>query len=67
MSELGSAMPTSGGLYYWTFKFSPPQLVIFFSSFSYFTFTMLIKKTGTVTFCRGLSDVRLDFIPLIVL
>lgn len=23
MSEMGSAMPTSGGLYWWTFKFSP--------------------------------------------
>lgn len=34
---------------------------------SYFTFTMLIKKTGTVSFCHGLSDVRLDFILLIVL
>jgi amino acid transporter len=25
MAELGSAAPTSGGLYYWTFKFSPPK------------------------------------------
>lgn len=26
MSEMGSAMPTSGGLYWWTFKFSPPAI-----------------------------------------
>ena len=25
MGELGSAMPTSGGLYYWTFSFSSPR------------------------------------------
>ena len=25
MAELGSAAPTSGGLYYWTFIFSPPK------------------------------------------
>ena len=25
MAELGSAAPTSGGLYYWTFKFSSPR------------------------------------------
>ncbi len=25
MAELGSAAPTSGGLYYWTFKFSSPK------------------------------------------
>lgn len=25
MSELGSAAPTAGGLYYWTFKFSSPR------------------------------------------
>lgn len=24
MAELGSAMPTSGGLYYWTFYYSAP-------------------------------------------
>lgn len=26
MSEMGSAMPTSGGLYWWTFKFSPKSI-----------------------------------------
>lgn len=26
MAEMGSAMPTSGGLYWWTFKFSPPSI-----------------------------------------
>lgn len=26
MAEMGSAMPTSGGLYWWTFKFAPPSL-----------------------------------------
>lgn len=26
MSEMGSAMPTSGGLYWWTYKFSPPAV-----------------------------------------
>lgn len=26
MSEMGSAMPTSGGLYWWTFKFSPKSV-----------------------------------------
>lgn len=26
MAEMGSAMPTSGGLYWWTFKFSPPSV-----------------------------------------
>lgn len=26
MSELGSAMPTSGGLYWWTFKFAPAKV-----------------------------------------
>lgn len=26
MSEMGSAMPTSGGLYWWTFKFSPKAI-----------------------------------------
>jgi amino acid transporter len=25
MAELGSAAPTSGGLYYWTFMFSSPR------------------------------------------
>jgi hypothetical protein len=25
MAELGSAAPTSGGLYYWTFKYSSPK------------------------------------------
>lgn len=25
MAELGSAAPTAGGLYYWTFKFSSPR------------------------------------------
>jgi amino acid transporter len=26
MSEMGSAMPTSGGLYWWTFKFAPESI-----------------------------------------
>lgn len=26
MAEMGSAMPTSGGLYWWTFKFSPKRI-----------------------------------------
>lgn len=26
MAEMGSAMPTSGGLYWWTFKFSPKSI-----------------------------------------
>ncbi|VVT58812.1 uncharacterized protein SAPINGB_P006396 [Magnusiomyces paraingens] len=26
MAEMGSAMPTSGGLYWWTYKFSPPSV-----------------------------------------
>lgn len=26
MSEMGSALPTSGGLYWWTFKFAPEKL-----------------------------------------
>ena len=31
MSELGSAAPTAGGLYYWTFKYSSPRFRKLFS------------------------------------
>ncbi len=28
MAELGSAIPTSGGLYYWTYHYSPPSIKV---------------------------------------
>ncbi|KAG7098496.1 hypothetical protein E1B28_000440 [Marasmius oreades] len=49
MSELGSAFPTAGGLYYWTFKFSSPRYRKLLS--------WLIGYINTSAYIAGLASV----------
>ncbi|CUM65853.1 uncharacterized protein PRCAT00003502001 [Priceomyces carsonii] len=49
MAELGSAVPTSGGLYYWTYLFSPEKIKIELS--------FLIGNTNTVALTAALCAV----------
>ncbi|KAG7452001.1 amino acid transporter [Guyanagaster necrorhizus] len=49
MSELGSSAPTSGGLYYWTFKYSSPRYRKFFS--------WLIGYVNTIGYIAGVAGV----------
>ncbi|KAF7376376.1 GABA permease [Mycena sanguinolenta] len=49
MSELGSAAPTAGGLYYWTFKFSSPKYRRLLS--------WLIGYVNTAAYIAGMASV----------
>ncbi|KAJ7091131.1 amino acid/polyamine transporter I [Mycena epipterygia] len=49
MAELGSAAPTAGGLYYWTFTFSSPKFRNLFS--------WLIGYVNTAAYIAGMSSV----------
>ncbi|KAF9457969.1 amino acid/polyamine transporter I [Collybia nuda] len=49
MAELGSAAPTSGGLYYWTFQFSSPKYRKLLS--------WLIGYVNTAAYIAGLASV----------
>ncbi|KAJ3758082.1 amino acid/polyamine transporter I [Lentinula raphanica] len=49
MAELGSAAPTAGGLYYWTFKFSSPRYRKLLS--------WLIGYINTAAYIAGLASV----------
>ncbi|KAG0683749.1 GABA-specific high-affinity permease [Pichia californica] len=52
MSELASAIPTSGGLYYWTFYYAPVKYRVIFSYFIGFCNAMALCS-GLVSICYG--------------
>ncbi|KAJ3485620.1 hypothetical protein NLI96_g4821 [Meripilus lineatus] len=47
-AELGSAAPTAGGLYYWTFRYAPKRWRYILS--------WLVGYTNTVAYCVGLTS-----------
>ncbi|KAJ7471678.1 APC amino acid permease [Mycena galericulata] len=47
MAELGSSAPTSGGLYYWTYKFVPPR--------SRNLLCWLVGYTNTISYITGVA------------
>ncbi|KAJ6613079.1 hypothetical protein B0H10DRAFT_1806132 [Mycena sp. CBHHK59/15] len=49
MAELGSAAPTSGGLYYWTYKYSSPRYCNILC--------LVIGYTNTVTYISGVAGI----------
>ncbi|CAH2355932.1 GABA-specific permease [[Candida] railenensis] len=53
MAELGSAMPTSGGLYYWTNYFSPPKYKTVIS--------YLVGNTNSIALVGALCSVDYGF------
>ena len=58
MADLGSAMPTSGGLYYWTYKYSSPRwrtLLCWIVGCKNISVTLIRYPTG------GLSNLTLSF------
>lgn len=55
MSELASAIPTSGGLYYWTYYYAPEGYRVVFSYFIGFCNAMALCS-GLVSICYGNSE-----------
>lgn len=55
MSELASAIPTSGGLYYWTYYYAPERYRVVFSYFIGFCNAMALCA-GLVSICYGNSE-----------
>lgn len=55
MSELASAIPTSGGLYYWTYYYAPERYRVVFSYFIGFCNAMALCS-GLVSICYGNSE-----------
>ncbi|ODV63268.1 Uga4p [Ascoidea rubescens DSM 1968] len=53
MSELGSAIPTSGGLYYWTYHYAPESLKI--------PLSFLIGNSNTLALTGGLCSINYGF------
>ncbi|KAL0954677.1 hypothetical protein HGRIS_003626 [Hohenbuehelia grisea] len=49
VAELGSSAPTAGGLYYWTFKFSPPKYRNFLS--------WIVGYTNTIAYVSAITGV----------
>ncbi|GMM46323.1 hypothetical protein DAPK24_028980 [Pichia kluyveri] len=55
MSELASAIPTSGGLYYWTYYYAPEKYRVIFSYFIGFCNAMALCA-GLVSICYGNAE-----------
>ncbi|CDK27113.1 unnamed protein product [Kuraishia capsulata CBS 1993] len=53
MAELGSAIPTSGGLYYWTFHYAPEKIRV--------PLSYMIGLSNTLALCGGLCSVNYGF------
>ncbi|KAF8641521.1 hypothetical protein AX16_009899 [Volvariella volvacea WC 439] len=49
MAELGSSAPTSGGLYYWTYQFSPPRMRN--------PLSWVVGYTNTISYITGVAGV----------
>lgn len=58
MSEMGSAMPTSGGLYWWTFKFAPNAIKK--------PFCFLAGYSNTLGLIGGLCSIDYGFANLLL-
>lgn len=55
MSELASSIPTSGGLYYWTYYYAPEKYRVIFSYFIGFCNAMALCS-GLVSICYGNAE-----------
>ena len=55
MSEMASSIPTSGGLYYWTYYYAPEKYRVMFSYFIGFCNAMALCA-GLVSICYGNAE-----------
>ncbi|OWB54339.1 hypothetical protein B5S28_g184 [[Candida] boidinii] len=53
MSELGSAIPTSGGLYYWTYYYAPEKIRV--------PLSYMIGLSNSMALCGGLCSINFGF------
>lgn len=53
MSELGSAIPTSGGLYYWTYYYAPPKFRV--------PVSFVIGLSNSMALSSGLCSINFGF------
>ncbi|GMF63001.1 unnamed protein product [[Candida] boidinii] len=53
MSELGSAIPTSGGLYYWTYYYTPEKIRV--------PLSYMIGLSNSMALCGGLCSINFGF------